>query len=229
MAMICPCCKSTNVLQEYGRIIISEVGNIFLCGDCNFLFIFHDGKFIRPVKDELRPYICPLCRKAKPDIVNIRVLVPRVGLECKACKKILCIWEGSAPTDEFANSSFQPGEWIGGIQIYTDPLKEAVQSALVSVFLDAIPVELNAAVEVISAQLENCGLLSKIKINRIKRAKAEAEKKPKKPVAKKQKKSEKKKSKKKKENIKTKVKTKARNKDEGSSKTSNDGDDCKDS
>jgi hypothetical protein len=218
-----------NVTQEYGRIVIHEDGAVFRCGDCNFLYLLNQGCLIRPIKDTAQPYLCPLCRKVEPRLINIRVLVPRVGLECEACKKVLCIWEGSARTDEFANSSFKVDEWVPGVKPYTDPLKEAVQSALVSVFLDALPVPLNAAVEVIAAQLDASGLLSKIRINRIKRARVEEAAKPK-PEKKKRKKREKKKPKKKKEKTEAKAdpKTKVGVEEGKPSKDTHDRDDSSD-
>lgn len=165
---LCPVCKSSSLEREM-MVVTRGLGDPMTCKSCGFRFLAKDNRLVKPLPLVGHKYMCPGCRKDTPKEVVLPVLPPRLGLECSACKKILCYWEGEAPADlpMASEKCFRFSDFFEDFVPNPDPVKSALQVSLMETLFDALPVSLTDAVKLFERRLEQTGVIMPKKRRRL--------------------------------------------------------------
>lgn len=194
--MNCPVCNSVDLNRE-ALLVINQKGTPFTCRSCGFRFLAKDGVLIRPLPLTGHKFTCPGCRRSTPQEVILPVLPPRLGLECKTCKKILCYWIGEAPVDTpmASEDCFRFSDFFDDFEPEADPLRASLQVAIMETLFDTLPMSLTDVVQLFERRIEQSGILMPKKRRRLEREREEKIKEEVKKEERKQKRKKKKKEK----------------------------------
>jgi len=165
---LCPVCKSSNLEREM-MVVTRGFGAPMTCKNCGFRFLTKENRLIKPLPLIGHKYMCPHCRSDTPKEVVLPVLPPRLGLECSACKKILCYWEGEALADMpmASEKCFRFSDFFEDFVPNPDPIKSALQVSLMETLFDALPVSLTDAIKLFERRLEQTGVIMPKKRRRL--------------------------------------------------------------
>lgn len=172
--MSCPVCNSVDLNREV-LLVVNQTGTPFTCRNCGFRFLAKDGKLIRPLPLTGHKFTCPSCKRGTPQEVVLPVLPPRMGLECKSCKKIICYWVGEAPVDTpmASEDCFRFSDFFEDYEPEADPLRSALQVAIMETLFDTLPMGLNDVVKLFERRIEQADILMPKKRRRLERERSE--------------------------------------------------------